>query len=264
MGDNCGHNIPPKKIAMQKRRRSRAVRPPGLPSIPEPKTPWYKRAWIIVTFVSSLLIGLLSQGPTLLSNAEKLPGEFDRVLGKFLSWHFDDSGWAGVWSDNPEGYVDSVDMKLSETDVKLHLYADRGRIGGEIAMKSICQVVPMFDYLLLEGSVSGNIATFVAFDHIGGRRENFFTFTAKREGVVMEVALKDGVSDWLPVPVRIAVSPPKEGEDPYEHMVGSCKAEKEEFLKEVRKLRHGDATPPAPTKLRKPVSELWYGDFPAR
>ena len=241
---------------MRKRRRPAAVSPPESPSIPEPKTPWYKRAWVVVTFVSSVLIGLLSQGSTLLSNAEKLPGDFDRVLGKFLSWHYDDSGWAGLWSGNPEGYVDSVDMKLSETDVKLHLYADRGRIGGEVAMKSICRVVPIFDYLLLEGSVSGNIATIVAFDHIGGRRENFFTITAKREGVVMEVALKDGMRDWLPVPVRIALSPPKEGEDPYEQMMGTCKAEKEELLKEVRKLRHGDATPPAPSKSRKLVSEF--------
>jgi hypothetical protein len=93
---------------------------------------------------------------------------------------------------SPERYVDTGDMKLSDVDVKLHLLAERGRIGGEIAMKSICHAIPMFDYLLLEEKVRGDTATITAFDSIGGERKNFFRFTAKRDHLIITVSLKEG------------------------------------------------------------------------
>lgn len=219
---------------MARKRRLPSAKP-VTSSNPQVTVPWYRRVWFLITLVGAGLFGVLSNGPMLLSNAEKLPSEFERVAGKFLSWYYEDQDWEGLWSANPEGYVDSVDMKLSDVDIKLHLLSEHGRIGGEIAMKSICRVVPMFDYLLLEGKVSGDIATITAFDFIGGERKNFFRFSAKRDGVVITVSPKEGAQEWLPsVPVRIGLHPTREDEDPYDQLTGTCKVEKEELMKKIR------------------------------
>lgn len=75
-----------------------------------PSTPWYKRAWLVISLIGAGAFGLLANGPTLLSNAEKLPSEFERVYGKFWSWYHDDQEWRGLWSADPEGYVDIEEM----------------------------------------------------------------------------------------------------------------------------------------------------------
>jgi hypothetical protein len=217
------------------RKRRQPSDKPVTPSDLQVTVPWYRRVWFLITLVGAGLYGLLANGPMLLSNAEKLPSEFERVSGKFLSWYYEDQAWAGLWSANPEGYVDSVEMKLSDVDIKLHLLSEHGRIGGEISMKSICRVVPMFDYLLLEGKVSGDRATITAFDFIGGERKNFFRFSAKRDGVVITVSPEEGSREWLPaVPVRIGLHPSREGEDPYDQLTGTCRVEKEELMKRIR------------------------------
>ena len=219
---------------MARKRRQPSARPVTSSDL-QVTLPWYRRVWFLITLVGAGLYGLLANGPMLLSNAEKLPSEFERVSGKFLSWYYEDQAWTGLWSANPEGYVDSVEMKLSDVDIKLHLLSEHGRIGGEISMKSICRVVPMFDYLLLEGKISGDIATITAFDFIGGERKNFFRFSAKRDGVVITVAPGEGVQEWLPaVPERIGLHPSREGEDPYDQLTGTCRVEKEELMKKIR------------------------------
>jgi hypothetical protein len=194
--------------------------------------PWYRRTWFVLSFIGAGLYGLVANGPTLLASAEKLPSEYERVSGKFQSWYYKDKEWEGLWSANPEGYADIGDMKLSGVDIKLHLVVEHGRIGGEIATKSICQVVPMFDYLLLEGEISGNKATVTAFDFIGGERKNFFRFTAQRDGAVISIDLKEGMAEWLPSAARIGLHPDKE--DQYKSLTGTCSVEREALLKQIR------------------------------
>ncbi len=219
---------------MARKRRQPSAKP-VTPSQLQVTVPWYRRVWFLITLVGAGLYGLIANGPMMLSNAEKLPAEFERVSGKFLSWYYEDQAWEGLWSANPEGYVDSVEMKLSAVDIKLHLLSEHGKIGGEISMKSICRVVPMFDYLLLEGKVSGDLATITAFDFIGGERKNFFRFSAKRDGVVITVSPEEGAREWLPaIPVRIGLHPFREGEDPYDQLTGTCRVEKEELMKKIR------------------------------
>lgn len=198
--------------------------------------PWYRRVWFLLSLLGAGLYGLLTNGPTLLANAEKLPADFERVSSKFLVWHYDDHAWEGLWSASPEGYVDSVDMNLSAVDMKLHLLVEQGRVGDEIAMRSICRVTPMLDYYLLEGQVSGRTATITAFDFIGGKRFNFFVFTAEREETsgVITVGLKEGSPEWLPTTARIGRHPPVSGDDPYSHLTGTCRLEKEELLNTLR------------------------------
>jgi len=218
---------------------ARKRRPPSAKPVTSPDrqvtVPWYRRVWFLITLVGAGLYGLLANGPTLLSNAERLPSEFERVSGKFLSWYYEDQAWEGLWSANPEAYVDLVEMKLSDVDIKLHLLSEHGRIGGEISMKSICRVVPMFDYLLFEGKISGDIATITAFDFIGGERKNFFRFSAKRDGIVITVSPEEGTQEWLPtIPVRIGLHPSRQDEKPYDHLTGTCRVEKEDLMKKIR------------------------------
>lgn len=219
---------------MPKEKHQPSAKPPASSPGGQERTPWYRRVWFLLSLVGAGLYGLLANGPTLLSNAEKLPTEFERVSGRFLSWYYEDPAWEGLWSAHPEGYVDTEDMKLSDVDVKLHLLVAHGRIGGEIATKSICRVIPMFDYLLLEGNISGDTATITAFDFIGGERKNFFRFTAKRDGVVITISLKEGAQEWLPASARIGLHPRREGEDPYDQLTGTCSVEKEELMKKIR------------------------------
>lgn len=220
---------------MAKKRRQPPVKPPRPSSDARVSAPWNKRVWILVSFIGAGMYGLLANGPTLLANAEKIPAEIERVSDRFFAWYYEDDAWEGLWSSNPEGYVDFEDMQLSaDSDVRLHLLAEHGRIGGEISTKSTCQVVPMFDYLLLEGTISGDTATITAFDFIGGERKDFFQFTAKRDGVVILVALKEGAQEWLPTPIRIGLHPDREGEDPYDQLTGTCALEKEELMRSIR------------------------------
>ncbi|MBW8365309.1 MAG: hypothetical protein K0M39_12225 [Rhizobium sp.] len=216
---------------MSKKRRQPSARPSATSNV---RTPLYRRLWFLLSLVGAGLYGLILTGPALLSNAEKLPAQFERVSGRFLSWYKEDQAWEGLWSASPEGYIDAEDMKLSDVDVKLHILAEHGRIGGEIATKSICRTIPMLDYLLLDGKVSGDIATITAYDFIGGKRKDFFHFTAKRDGVVITVALKEGEQEWLPAPARIGLHPRRKGEDPYDQLTGTCGEEREEFMRKIR------------------------------
>ncbi|MDO8769984.1 MAG: hypothetical protein Q7K57_15005 [Burkholderiaceae bacterium] len=219
---------------MPKKQKSPQAKAPAQAADPIVRTPWYRRVWFVLSLLGAGLYGLLANGPTLLANAEKLPADYERVSNQFLAWYYEDSAWEGLWSASPEGYVDLGDMKLSDVDMKLHLLVEHGRVGGEIAMKTICQAAPMFDYLLLEGKISGDTAIVTVFDFIGGERKNFFRFTAKRDGVVVTVSLKEGSPEWLPAPARIGLHPLRDGDDPYKSLIGTCSAEKEVFLKKIR------------------------------
>ena len=203
-----------------------------------PRTPWYRRLWVVLSFLAAGFYGLLANGPTLLANAEKLPADVERVSGKFLSWYYEDQAWDGFWTAHPEGYVDIGDMKLSDVDLKLHLMAEHGKLGGEIATKTICHAVPFVDYFLLEGKVSTTepkSATITAWDLIGGEKKYFFRFVVKREGAVVTVSQTEGAPGWLPPSARLGLHPDGGSEDdPYKQLQGTCATEKEEFLKKIR------------------------------
>lgn len=217
---------------MPKKQKSTAVEVQKEATEKPARIPWYRHVWIVLSFLGAALYGLVAHGPTLLANAEKLPSDFQHVSGQFLSWYYEDREWEGLWSANPGGYVDMGDMKLSDVDIKLRLAAEQGRIGGEIATKSICRAVPMFDYLLLEGKVSGNTAKVTAFNFIGGERKNFFRFTMQRDGVVITISLKEGSPAWFPSAARIGRHPGTE--DRYKSLTGTCSVEKEALLKQIQ------------------------------
>lgn len=196
--------------------------------------PWYRRVWVITSALGTALVAVLTTGPTLLTNAENLNKESVRIFKQINAWYSDDSAWAGVWSTYPEGIVDIEDMKLSTTDLRLHLVADSGKLSGEITSKLICQTVPTLDYLLLEGTTSGDTATLTAFDFLGGHRRDFFRFKAKREGVILEITLIDGLPDWIPGGARVGLHPSEEKDDSEQTPIGYCAIERADYIRKLR------------------------------
>lgn len=133
--------------------------------------------------ISTVVYFVLKDGPTMLSNAEKLPAAIVSVKEKFLGWYYEDEAWSGMWSASREG--DTEDLKLSDVDLRIDIDSKQGQIGGTIATKTICQALPVFDFLLVEGSISGsNKAEILVYDWVGGKRTKFARLTLRREGVV--------------------------------------------------------------------------------
>ncbi|KQW52293.1 MULTISPECIES: hypothetical protein [unclassified Roseateles] len=229
---------------MQKKRQRQAKG-----DAPPAAKPWYQKTWVGATLVAGAIGTLLSgissvllNGPTYIANAEKMPGEFERVSNKFLSWLYEDEKWTGYFGTMPEAYADIEDMQLTKSDRKLtvHLMAERGYIGGEIVSQAICSGKPFPDYLLLEGrvSMSGDSASVVAWDVVGGKRQNYFTFSIEREPAVLTLRQMEGVQGVLPVPARVALYPEMKVEEKiYEALREVCKGERELFLDKLHEQR---------------------------
>lgn len=233
---------------------------PKKPADTTPSKPWYQRAWVgaalvggVITTIVSGIGTILTNGPTYIANAEKMPGEFERVSNKFLSWLYEDERWNGYFGTAPEAYADLEDMRLTKSDpqLNLHLYSQRGFVGGEITSKAICGSRPFPDYLMLEGrvSLSGNSARVVAWDVVGGRRQNYFAFTIEQDGgVVLTLTHVEGLRDALPETARVARYPDLTvDEKVYEALRAVCSAERKAFTDALHERRRqlGIAMPPA-------------------
>ena len=128
--------------------------------VPEKATarPFFKKAWVIATATAGVLFTALLNAPTILENVRKLPASIVRTKAQYLSWLHSDSEWTGKWSSSPEGIVDMEDMHLSNVDMQITIWASQGGIDGTIATKKICKEIPLFDFVLLKGQVSGHTA----------------------------------------------------------------------------------------------------------
>jgi len=127
---------------------------------------------------------------------------------QYLGWLKEDSAWTGDWSSFPEGIVNMGEMRLSEgIDLKVTVHAQNGELGGTIASGRICANVPVFDFLLLRGSVSGNTATVEVWDIIGGHSRVFERLNFVREQEVITVLTEAGDKSWFPNGARIGRHP---------------------------------------------------------
>lgn len=203
----------------------------------DPKIPWYKRVWFIAAATSTVVTTVLIQGPTMLQNARILPNEIQKTSDQFHSWVKEDSEWTGHWSSFPEGMVDMADMNLSDVDLQITIWAKNGRIDGTIATKKICQSIPVLDYVLLRGEVSGNKAEVIAWDIVGGHKKEFASLTLVRDGYLMTVAPKAGMTSWFPQSAKIARRP-RDNEDPKPDST-FCAKEKQALYDEFNKKEHG-------------------------
>ena len=237
----------------RKRTNPPATPKPGTtpPTPDKPATPLYRRAWVLLAALGTVLGAVLANGPTYIENAEKMPSMVERVTNKFQSWLYEDARWDGFYGTSPEAYADIEDMKLSEADMGLHLMVERGHVGGEITARGICKVAPLSHYFLLDGEVGmgGKKASIIAFDIREGKRVNYFRFTAVRDGPVLTIAHSEGPKDWMPKPLRVAHYPNLTGEDAiYKVMLDFCNPEREALFGALKKLRDAEkdaaASPP--------------------
>lgn len=205
----------------------------------EPRpVPWYKRYWVVVSGACAVVVAILINGPQALHNSRVLPSEISKTISQFRSWLKEDSDWTGKWTAHPEGYADLEDMKLSNVDLEIVIWATEGQIGGTIATKRLCKALPMYNYIQLEGSVFGNSAKVTAWDIIGGRRVDFARLTLERDGHIMTVTPTSGNTEWFPASARISRDPSAPEEiDKLDADHTFCSAEREAFFKSLRDQR---------------------------
>ncbi|BCI77615.1 MULTISPECIES: hypothetical protein [Vibrio] len=201
--------------------------------------PWYKKVWVVAAATSALVSTILIQGPTMLQNARILPKEIKETSDQFQSWVKEDADWTGHWSSFPEGMVDMADLDLSDVDLEITIHATNGNIDGTIATKKICKSIPVFDFVLLRGKVNGNQAEVVAWDIIGGKKTDFASLTLVRDGYLMQVTPKEGMTSWFPTQARIARRP-TDSKDPQPD-TSYCAEEKKELYEQFidKQKEHG-------------------------
>jgi hypothetical protein len=219
--------------------------------IDEHREPWYKKLWFGVSVLSVVLFTLIINATSLLSNLENFPKDASRTTSKFLSWYFDDEQWTGLWSSFPEGYVDLVEMELSDVDLRLDITSENGQIEGMIVSQKMCEAVPFSPFLLVDGEVDGSTALIRVYDFVGGRRQDFAAATLKREGVIMTIVPTDGLVDWLPNGARIGLHPEAKDDEKNSFFFNFCKEERAAAMKSLRKNH-----PTNDNKQRRPMSDF--------
>ncbi|GHT92729.1 hypothetical protein FACS1894116_03400 [Betaproteobacteria bacterium] len=214
-------------------RKSKSKVNPSQQAAPAVKVPWYKRIWVVVSATSVVVSTILLKEPTLLQNARVLPEEVRQTAGQFLSWVKEDTEWTGHWSSFPEGIMDMADMHLSDVDMQITIWASQGNIDGTISTKSICKSIPVFNYVLLRGEVSGNTAHVTAWDIVQGHKTEFAELKLVRDGGIITVTPSSGRKDWFPATARLGKHPTEPGIEPGPDQT-FCDHERKAFFDKLR------------------------------
>jgi hypothetical protein len=172
------------------------------------KQPWYKRVRVVVSAISGFCLLLIMNGPVLLQNIRAIPAELETTRNQLVRWMNEDAEWSGDWSNYPEYIVNMGEMHLTDDiDLKISLQAKNGQLGGMIASGKVCSSLPVFDFLLLHGSISGNVATVEVWDIIGGHKRIFERLKIVRDQDVLTIQPERGAESWFPVDARIGKHP---------------------------------------------------------
>lgn len=174
-----------------------------------PATPIWKKPWLWFVGSVAALALMLTNINSILSNARALPGEWRKTSDQFFEWYGEYEAWKGHWTNYPEGLVDMAELNLSNEDFRINIdESDDGRIAGTIETKGICEKIPIFEELLMDGSISSSRrATIEAFDYIGGYRRVFATLNLRRDGLVMTVTPRTDPAGLFREETRIALDP---------------------------------------------------------
>lgn len=226
--------------------------------LPSEKKSWRNTAVTRVQALGAALVALLAwillNGVTALQNAEQLPDAFVKTRDSILTRYYDDSSWTGVWSSNPEGYVDSEDFILSNIDVHVQLQTGQGKVDGMIATHKLCTKLPFaMDGVLFRGEVSGDKVQGVAYDYIGGKEIQLALITIERDShnpSILTVHAADDVLESIPLEARIRRDFNKKAMDTQTNGGNYC-----EPLRYPNGRTH--------SKKRKPIAELQWPSPPA-
>jgi hypothetical protein len=209
---------------------------------------WYKRAWPWITTSVVLLGWILINGVTVMQNAEQFPAAYVKARDSLLASYYDDSTWTGVWSNSPEGYTDSGDVKLAEVDVHVQLQTAQGTVDGTIATRKLCTQLPFaIDGVLFKGEVIGDSIKGVAYDYIGGKEVEIASVVIERDPEdpsLLKVRIVKDALQSFPAEAIIRRDPNAKPMDIEGKQAPYC----EDVL-------YPNGRAPA-TKTRKPISEL--------
>ncbi|ONF95631.1 hypothetical protein [Sphingomonas jeddahensis] len=144
-----------------------------------------------------------------MTNARALPSEVRKTSDQFFGWLRDYDGWRGHWTNNPEGSVDVTELKLSSQPFRIEIDdSASGEIVGTIETRGICDKVPYFESLLVDGSISSSKwATIRVFNFIGGYRREFAELRLERDDQIMRVTPLTDLAGTFAGENRVALDP---------------------------------------------------------
>jgi len=171
--------------------------------------PWWRSTWLKVTAGIAAIAILLANVISILSSARALPTEVQKTSDQFFNWYGEYAAWEGYWTNFPEGIVDIEQMTLSKQDFRLNIeHTKGGFISGTVEAGSICEKIPYFDQLLVDGSISSaSRAEIEIFDYVGGYRRNFARIQIKRDDYIMVITPLDDPIGIFVNETRIARAP---------------------------------------------------------
>jgi hypothetical protein len=197
----------------------------------------WKKPWLWFAGSVAALALLLGNINSILSNARTLPGEVRKTSDQFFEWYGDYDAWKGEWSNNPEGFADLETLGLSSEPFRISIDETKGgSIGGTIRTKGICDKTPIFEELLIDGTISSSHrATIVVFDFIGGFRRNFAKLNLSRDGYMMTAVPIDDPSGLFAKSTRIAHFPDeyKLGDDAGSDQEPICAGKRAKFFTDL-------------------------------
>jgi hypothetical protein len=211
------------------------------------KPSFMKKYWGFFTTAAVALGWLLTN----INAVAESPAKFLDMKDQFLAWYYEDAEWTGIWSDDVEGFIG--ERPITGTQSYLHVAAEHGEMGGEISTRQLCQNLPIFDFVMFEGSMHFGTVRGVAFDFFGGERKNLFAFTMKRTVNGIEIIPTRDPNQLLPermVIAKLATDKNPNGMTANGSQDKYCAKERDELFGKVLK-RDGP-------QERKRVDELRY------
>jgi len=118
---------------------------------------------------------ILMNGVTAIDNAERLPSAISRLHTKASNWYHTDQSWTGYWTN--EGEIDARYQQSIYVDLDLLVQSDG--VQGTITSVPQSEAIP-FEYVLVEGAVSGDTLNLLAYDYFQGIRKEIATFSVTR------------------------------------------------------------------------------------
>jgi len=201
---------------------------------PEPEG-WHRKNWYLIAGFVAALAWLMKDGADAVEKSVTLPSKVLALKNHALSWYYNDDDWNGWWTTSTEGLIDSGDVLVSTIKAQLSLETKQGKVRGEFSSETICAAMPMPDVLMLDGEIRGGKLYAVGYQFVGGKRENFLTFSAARSKGGLTISRMQDPLGLIGEQINLI---PAFTEEQKDHASADCARERAKFISEhVQRLR---------------------------